>query len=300
MTNLPSHRVFRVTYSSVHHANPGAGENKVSTHNEPHLWQCRDGLAALELYAAMPRERSYATTIMMYPKDDQRNWHEFPRFFPGDWLLLNTRPPISDERTKKAIPRSECVLEKAIFPELKRYFLKCSRKKVELTEHATTCLPEHLRKYWGKVEFAENAKMPVKDADEKFIQIAKNVKGRISEMPQLTGKRGLIQDAPRYEGTEKRKVCTLGIFLRLENIPIPDAAGVTLIACFSWCGLSTLFWSRVVRTRFAHWFHDERIKFAMAEMVFKQPLPHRMLTPEWADDDSLLGVNLLTMTPGLL
>lgn len=189
MLSLPSNRVFRITYPSVFNVHPGKQDSSLTSHNEPQLWKCRDGLAAMELLAAMPREKCYETSLMLYPSDEQRSWEEFPRFSPGDWLLLTTRPPISDApQHRKSIPASKSVLEDVVFSPLKEYLHTCSRKRLELEEKSMKLLLPDLRNSWSNVEFAEHSKMPEKQADEHFLQIAKPVKGRILEMRLKSGK----------------------------------------------------------------------------------------------------------------
>ena len=67
-----------------------------------------------------------------------------------------------------------------------------------------------------------------------------------------------------------------------------------LLASFGMGGYSTLIWNRIVRLQ-----HPQRLTtpgLVMAELIFKQPIPRRPLTPEFATDPAAIEVNVLTKT----
>jgi hypothetical protein len=57
-------------------------------------------------------------------------------------------------------------------------------------------------------------------------------------------------------------------------------------------GYSTLIWNAIVRRGYPHLVAKRG--FVMAELLFKQPIPDRPLTPEFAADPAFLEVNLRT------
>ncbi|MEI6781721.1 MAG: hypothetical protein WCQ21_12470 [Verrucomicrobiota bacterium] len=59
-------------------------------------------------------------------------------------------------------------------------------------------------------------------------------------------------------------------------------------------GYSTLIWNRIVRMKYPHLL--TKPGFVMAELTFKEPIPRRPLTPEFADHPSHIQVKLLTRT----
>jgi hypothetical protein len=65
-----------------------------------------------------------------------------------------------------------------------------------------------------------------------------------------------------------------------------------LLASFGMDGYSTLIWNRLVRLRYPDLL--TKPGFVMAEIIFKQPIPARPLTPEFATDPAYIDVHLLT------
>jgi hypothetical protein len=56
-------------------------------------------------------------------------------------------------------------------------------------------------------------------------------------------------------------------------------------------GYGTLIWNRIVRKRLSHLLATPR--FVMAKLVFNQPIPERPITPEFADDERNVAVEIL-------
>jgi hypothetical protein len=74
-----------------------------------------------------------------------------------DLILLTTRPPMDDRDIgdKKLIRRSFSTLEEALFnPVLRRYFARCARSEVLLTDEAARTSPAIAERQ--KVEFRQN------------------------------------------------------------------------------------------------------------------------------------------------
>ncbi len=262
---LPSARprFYRITYSNC------------GPEDDAKLFQGRDGLAFNELTAPLPAlGYDFGTTIHFY-SDDQRALGTFPAFQPADLLVLPTRPPLTDREClippRKIIRNSRNELEKLIFRRLFKYFAYCTRKHVQLTAEAQKFLLTDVDR-WKFIEFFENHRQ---------------------DHPLGTA---LIQKHPLLRKKHHdRPPSTVAFLVRSEALAgVDNTPGVKcgFLASFGMDGYSTLIWNHLVRTRYPHWLATPG--FVMAELIFKQPIPTRPLTIEFAADPAFLEVNLLT------
>ena len=246
-------RVFRLTYSNVR------------PEDQPQLFKCRDGVACLELTAALfAAGYQYGTTVYLYP-DDERKLTDFPQFRPSDIVVLTTRPPLHDKvaliRNRKIIHPAKTELEAVLFAALGEYFEFCVRKRVVLTKRGANCLRvEHPQK-WTHLEFREYC----------GAEILKHHVGP-EELKCAADRRSSV-----------------GFFFRASGLP---AINCDFVASFGMDGLSTLIWNRIIRTRYPEWLTSPR--FVMAELIYKQPFPDKPITPEFVDSGQFVEVRLLT------
>jgi hypothetical protein len=258
-------RFFRLTYSNT------------GPEDEPKLFQGRDGIAFNELGAALTAHGyEFGTTIHFY-SDDERKLSEFPTLRDTDFLVLPTRPPLTDREAflppKKFIRNSTNDLEKLIFKQLFKYFAHCTRKQLKLTPDAQACLLRDVRK-WESLEFFEVSR-PGHPYAEAHIQKH-------------------VASARKPEG---KHPSTVAFLVRVNSLPgVGETSGLPcgLLACFGMDGYSTLIWNRIVRLRYPELLTKPR--FVMAELIFKKPIPRRPLTPEFATDPAYLEVKFLTKT----
>lgn len=260
-------RFFRITYSNA------------APDDEPKLFQGRDGIAFAELSAPLPSlGYDYATTIHFYP-DDARKLTEFPAFTPADLLVLPTRPPLTDREARfpprKIIRDSRNELEKLIFKQLFRYFEYCTRKHVELTPEAIKTLSNDAKK-WAFLEFFEHS-------------------GETHPFGQARIRKHVTTSKKPHKDINS----TVAFLVRGSHLPgvggTPDVP-CGFLASFGMDGYSTLIWNRIVRLQHPEWLSTTG--FVMAELVFKQPIPSRPLTPEFATDPKFIEVNVLTQSTG--
>ena len=258
-------RYFRLTYT-----------NTTNPDDEPKLFQGRDGVAFNELSAALPAlGYEYGTTIQFYP-DDERTLSEFPVFQANDLLVLTTRPPLTDRESlfppRRIIRNSRNDLEKLIFKQMFTHFAHCTRKHVKLTPEAKKSLKGDADK-WEFLEFFEHA-----GENHPFGQA--HIQKHMS-----TGRK-----------PERFEIPSTVVFLvRTSSLPgVGSTPSVPcgLLACFGMDGYSTLIWNRIIRLQHPDWLL--RPGFIMAELLFKQPIPRRPLTPEFATDPAYIELNLLT------
>ena len=90
---------------------------------------------------------------------------------------------------------------------------------------------------------------------------------------------------------------TVAFLFRADSLPGVDntpSLPCALLASFGMDGYSTLIWNTIVRFKYPHLV--ARPGFVMAELIFKQPIPDRPLTPEFALDPAFMEVRLLTRT----
>lgn len=258
-------RFFRVTYSNT------------GPEDEPKLFQGRDGIAFNELAAALTEQGyEYGTTIHFYP-DDKRSIKEFPNLRANDLLVLTTRPPLSDREgflhPKKIIRNSKNDLEKLIFKQLFKYFSHCTRTQLSLSPEAQECLTADVRK-WKSLEFFE-----------------------VSRVAHPYAEAHIRRHAAAAEKPEGKRPSTAAFILHVNSLPgVDDTPGLPcgLLACFGMDGYSTLIWNRIVRLKYPLLL--TKPGFVMAELTFKEPIPRRPLTPEFADNPSRIQVKLLTKT----
>lgn len=268
-SSLPhARRMFRLTYANVEKDEP------------PKLHRCRDGIAFDELGAALSTHGfSYATTLYFYPHA-RSAFTDFPRLNPADLIVLATRPPLDDPEgrddparfgPRKIILRNGGELEQGVFDAVRRYIKFGTRKKIQLTPEAIETLrPEH-RPRMSYLEFYEN-----RGRGHFAAQIQQHLVGP-GHAP--------VKPAAAHPST-------IGYLIRTEQMP---GAKCGLVVSFGMDGFSTLVWNRILRTRHPEWLHTPG--FRMAELIFKRALPERALTPEFADDASLIDVRLLTSAP---
>jgi hypothetical protein len=250
----PLPRLFRLTYSNA------------SPDDDPRLYKARDCVAFCELSPVFYSfGYEFGTTVHLYP-EDERPLSQFPAFRPADLLLLTTRPPLHDVKpdelysSRKRIYPGKTGVEAALGPELLKFFSYCSRKHVILTDHGASFLgvPDALK--WKHVEVYE-----YRNAEILCHHVPETLKPPV-------GRRS-----------------TIAFFLRVNQVP---HIGCDFAASFAMDAYGTLIWNRIVRTRFPEWV--KKPQFVMAEVVFKRDLPDMPLTPEFADDEDLIQVRVLT------
>lgn len=254
-------RVYRLTYSNG------------KPDDDPQLFKDRDSLAFLELAAQLFRMGyRYGTTIYLYP-DDERRLTDFPRFEPNDVLVLTTRPPLHDKvgfvpQRRKVIHGAKTELEAILFKEFSNYFAWCTRKHVELTAHGLNCLQVADRQRWQHVELYEYFVL------NKTLSAAEVQKHYVG--PEV------VLPSPNHHSS-------IAFFLRANRLP---GINCDFVASFGMDAFGTLLWNRMIRHQFATWLAEPR--FVMAELVFKQQLPVRPITPEFNDADEYVEARLLT------
>jgi hypothetical protein len=247
-------RYFRLTYSNV------------PPDEDPKLFKGRDGVAFCELAAELPRlGYDFATTIYLYP-DDERPLAAFPRFGPGDLLVLTTRPPLHDKvgiipPRRKVIHAAKTELEDALFKALSKYFEFCTRKRVKLSKHGAGRIRSQDRERWEHIEVYEYC----------GAEIQKHYVG------------------PEPVKPDAKHKSTIAFFLRVDHVP---GLNCGFVASFGMDGFGTLIWNRYVRVAHPEWLSQQC--FVMAEIIFERELPDNPLTPEFVDDGSYARIRLLT------
>jgi hypothetical protein len=250
----PVGRTFRLTYSN---SRPD---------EDPKLFCDRDAMAFCELDAALCAQgRAYATSIYLYPGDD-RPLADFPTLLPSDLLVLTTRPPLHDQvgiipPHRKVIRAAKTELEGVVFEELSKYFEFCTRKHVQLTPHAVSCLRVEQAAKWAHVEFYEY--------------------GRAEIQRHYVGPAPLKPDSDRHS--------TVAFFVHANRLPRINCG---LVVSFGMDGYGTLIWNRLIRTRNPDWLQSPR--FVMAELIYRKAVPDKPITPEFVDDGKTVEVRLLT------
>jgi hypothetical protein len=232
---------------------------------DPKLFKDRDGVAFCELASAFYKiGYDFGTTIHFYP-DDERKLSEFPKFQPQDVLVLATRPPLHDKvamkRRRKVIHAARTELEAALFAELSKHLEYCTRKHVELTKQSANRLRSDAGSKWQSLELFEYTNAEIK----------------------------MHYVGPEPVKPPKNHHSTVAFFLRANAV---RGLNCNFIASFGMDGYGTLIWNRIIRKQFPHWL--DQPGFIMAELVFKQPIPPKPLTPEFIDDDSFVEVRILT------
>lgn len=259
--------MFRITYANV------------EKDEAPKIYRDRDGMAFCELNAALaPHGYAYATTIYFYPHDRHR-LADFPPFHPTDLIVLSTRPPLDDPEgrndpkvlgPRKIILRNDSVLEKHVFKAVRKFIKYGTRKRIQLTARARKLLRPEFRHNMSYLEFYENRGT----GHEYFgAQIQWHFIG--------PGHEPMRPKEPRPS--------TVGFLIRTAHMP---GTNCDLLVSFGMDGYSTLIWNRILRTRHPEWLLNG--EFVMAELIFKQPVPDKPLTPEFADDPDLVEVRVLT------
>lgn len=193
---------------------------------------------------------------------------------PDDLLLLTTRPPLHDpvKPSRKFVPQSGTRFEKRIFDAVGEYLSVCSRTHMRVQdsvvrtwEHRCATQPGGLRR--------------ATQADFRFCQ---NCDARLRAWNTLNA-RGRAHRL--NHGSDYR---SLGWFIHVPHIA---EFGCRLIVCFGMGSFESLVWSRIVRTRFDHWFDEPG--FALAEMDLNG-LPQDPATLHFAD---AIPVKLLMRVP---
>jgi hypothetical protein len=247
-------RYFRLTYSNV------------PPDEDPKLFKGRDGIAFCELAAVLPAMGyEFGTTIYLYP-DDERPLSAFPQFRPSDLLVLPTRPPLHDKvgiipPRRKIIHAAKTELEAALFKALARYFEFCTRKRVKLSQYGAGRIRVPDARNWEHVEVYEYC----------GAEIQKHYVG---------------PEPVRHDWKPKSSIA---FFLRTDRVPGLDCG---FVASFGMDGYGTLIWNRFIRHTHPEWL--ARPGFVMAELIFKQPIPAKPLTPDFVDDGACVEVRLLT------
>ncbi len=228
-----------------------------------------------------PRSRlaptNTGTTIHFYP-DDERSLREFPAFRPEDLLILTTRPPLTDRESaippRKIIRNSRNALEKLIFKQLFKSFSYCTRKHIKLTADAKKSLADNAHK-WESLEFFEHS-----GPNHPF------------------GKAHILKHLTTARRPETQMPSTVAFLLRVQALAgVDDTPGLPcgFVASFGMDGYSTLIWNHLVRLRHPEWLTTPG--FVMAELIFKNPIPSRPLTTDFASNPDFIEVNILTKTP---
>lgn len=258
-------RYFHLTYSNA------------PPDDVPKLFQGRDGAAFDELAATLPPlGYQFGTTIHFYP-NDERAIKEFPSLRASDLLVLTTRPPLTDREAlsppRRIIWSSTNDLEKLIFKQLFHYISYCTRKHIKLTPAAQDRLIGDASK-WKSLEFFEHS-------------------GLTHPLGVAHIQKHLALPKKSQRGTNS----TVAFLFRADSLPgVESTPGLPcgFLASFGMDGYSTIIWNTIVRVKYSHLV--AKPGFVMAELIFKQPIPNRPLTPEFATDPDFLEVNLLTKT----
>jgi hypothetical protein len=228
------------------------------------MFKCRDGIAFLELYAALaPHGWAYAESVIMLP-DDRRGLKEgYPEFRPSDLIVLTTRPPLDDEAThapRKLIMRNHGPLEREIFDTVARkYFAFCSRKVVKLTPHAQSHLaPGADRERWSEVEYFENHQTGQKidghgapPVRRHWAAIVKSHKIR-----------------PDFHARPAADRPSTAAYLVRDRLP---SLGCDVLVSFGMDGDCTLIWNHLIRSQHPEW--TLRRGFVMAELILPARAP---------------------------
>ena len=240
---------------------------------DPQLYKDRDSVAFSEVASAFfELGYEYRTTVYLYPNDERR-LTEFPEFQPSDLLVMTTRPPLKDQGSmasphRKIIHAANTKLEAVLFEEFFKYFKWCTRQHVELTEHGAGCLRPAERQKWQHVKlyeyYIQNKTYCVAEVQKHFI-------------------------GPEEKSPDPTHHSSIAFFLRTNRVP---GINCDFVASFGMDAYSTLIWNRLIRIRFAEWLVSPR--FVVAELIYKNPLPPRPLTPEFNDHGEFVEVRLLT------
>lgn len=250
-------KLYRFCYTNP----PGEGRAR--------LHQVRDGDAFNELTAGIyPQGYEYGTYIHNYPHHSLTADH-FRFLRPGDLLVMTTRPPLSDylgdpkhageDKDKRHIVPSDNHLEKAIFSDLKRFFVYLSRYRVELTPEMAALLKSEVSKM-----------MPHSPDAMAVIDFHTKGKATIRSTQVMAGGRPRdIRPPPQFNA--------VGYFLHTRKIPGYPCG---MIVSFSMGGYENLLWNRIVRLRHSQWLSTPVFVFALLNLPEEPPQP---LTPEIAD-----------------
>ncbi len=173
---------------------------------------------------------------------------------PSDILLVTTRPPMDDvySKPRRASCPSYTMLEAKIFVSLRVCFEMCSRDMIKLARFLADRLPP---KYADRaqIQFRQN-----QSADYRFVR--SHEKGRWKE----------------FEGDRRT-----ALFLIFLSEPWPN--GPQLLAAFGVGGNETLFWARLLATRFRKELEIRSSRFVMAEMK-QGRIPRRPNDLRFVDD----------------
>lgn len=228
-------------------------------------FQLRDGEAGAHVWGAIAaRGYTYAGSIINYPSlGPDLIPIDFSRLRPTDLILLTTRPPMDDRNigNRRRISRSFTALEEGLFNlVLRRYFARCARSEVQLTDEAARISPAIAERQ--KSEFYQN------------LGAGYSAYGPLSSREW----RYFRSDDPRPP---------TAAFLVYEEQVWPGGPG--LLAAFGMGGTETLVWAYHLANRFSHLLLNA--SFVMAELR----APERADQPMWMDfadawDVEILGV----------
>jgi hypothetical protein len=174
---------------------------------------------------------------------------EIPFAQEGDVLVLSTRPSLSDgdHGDNKKIEPSNTTIERAIYFHYWRYFARCSRAFVTLTEEAASFLPQGMKNR----------------AEMTFFQ---QLGCHYMHLRSLDGQRS------RREPMEE---WTAAFLLRVDEI-WPGGPG--LVAAWGLNAISTLAWSAMLRDRCSSML--DRRGLTMVEL-HPTEAPDRPSTYDW-------------------
>jgi hypothetical protein len=233
---------------------PGPSEPHART---PQVHMLRDGDAFAELLPVLLRGGyEYGGVEINFPTEEslkeRRGLDARSRLTRGSLLVLNNRPPIGDEDVVKKIRRSHSWLEDQLFEVLGRFFEKCSRAEVGLSESLSNLLPEN------------------------YQDRAKATFGLRS--------RAVYKQLARYGtpyGEPRRYLRTAAYMIYQKEI---WEGGPDLLCAFGLSGPLNLVWAYLLRTRYPEKLAFDRGKFLMAEIKtadFPAAPPTLSFADEW-------------------
>jgi hypothetical protein len=225
-------------------------------------FQLRDGEAGSHLREAIaPHGYTYAGPIINHPsRGPDLIPLDVSRLRRTDLIFLTTRPPMDDHNigNKKLIRRSFTTLEDQLFNRvLRRYFARCARSEVLLTDEVARISPEIARRQ--SCEFYQNGGAAY-----------------YAYHSPTTGEWQHFQKDPQPP---------TAAFLVYEEHAWPGGPG--LLAAFGIGGTETLVWSYHLATRLSHLLFTA--SFVMAELR----APRHADPPTWMDFADAWEVEIL-------
>ncbi len=259
LTTNVHERMFRIMPFAHAFTYPPA---RLHADRPPLIEATRDSIASLELRLALfDQGFGFGKTILNVPPKE-RTFDRLPESElrhvdmsfadPGDLLCGTTRPGLSEfkQNDKKKVENSQTTLERAVFRVYERYFRRCSRSSVVLTERAASFLPE---------EFKSRANMT-------FFQ--KNC--RYKELHTLD---------PDGKAIQPPAQCTAAFLLRVDHL-WPNGPG--FVGAWSMNAQATLAWCTQLRTTYSQLLDNRGL--TVVEIHLTDDVPEQPDTHDWVHD----------------